>query len=125
MPTTQTIPFEKFEQAVMQKIMQEETAINQILRKQYKRATVTDRYFSGAGFFTDFYISSDAPRIIQPVEYAYGDVGAIINGVHVGFILFIKDGMFFMLEGYTWQEPDWPETIQEYVLVKDIIQKIN
>ncbi len=123
MMNMQEVPFEEFEKAVMQKIMEEETEINKILREQYKKALVTDRYFSGAGFFTDFKIADDVPRIMQEVDYAYGDIGAIINDVHAyGFILFIKDGAFFMLEGYTWGLT-WPEKINNYTLVKEIIRK--
>ncbi len=110
------IPFEEFEQAVMHKIMEHDTAINKILREQYKRAHIQDRSFSGVGFFTDFIVPNNIPHIIQHVEYDYGDVKAIINDIDgYGFILFIDDGVMTLLEGYTWRD-SWPDTIYSYSL---------
>lgn len=111
------IPFEEFEQAAMQKILERDTPINVILRQQYKNAYVKDRSFSGAGFFTDFYMHGQVPHIIEPVEYAYGDVEAIINDISgFSFILFIKNGVMKCLEGYTWRE-SWPDKIYSYKFV--------
>ena len=110
------ISFEEFEKAVMNKIMEEDTSINAILRKQYKKSYVESRDFTGVGFFTDFKIPKGTPFIHEKVEYAHGNVEAVINGIDgFGFILFIKDGVMSSLEGYTWRE-SWPEAINSYQL---------
>ncbi len=110
------IPFEKFEQAVMHKIMEHDTSINNVLREQYKRVHIECRDFTGVGFFTDFIVPNNVLHIIEPVEYGYGDVDATINDVYgYGFVLFIKDGLMTCLEGYTWQD-SWPDTIYSYNL---------
>lgn len=111
--------FEEFEKAVMEKIMEKEAAVNSILREQYKHAVVKGRDFTGAGFFTDFDIPQGVFPIIEPVEYDYGDVSVIINGIYgFGFILFIENGFMVCLEGYMWVDV-WPEIIDSYTLLSD------
>lgn len=108
--------FEEFEKAVMQKIMEKDTPVNAILREQYERSEVINRDFSGVGFFTEFRIPTDAPQIPKLVQSGYGNVTAIINGIHgYGFILFFKNGFINLLEGYTSQS-EWPQQIFNFTL---------
>jgi len=111
------IPFEEFERAVMHKILEKESSINKVLREQYKKAQVIDREFTGVGFFTRFKMPEDAPVVIEPVEYGYGNVLASINdsAFDFGFVLFIKNGIMTCLEGYTWADA-WPQEIHNYIL---------
>lgn len=113
-----TISFEEFEHAVMQKILEEDTSVNRILREQYKKTHVASRDFTGVGFFTDFHLPENIVKVSEPVEYAYGDVHCDLNGALCGFILFIKDGVMICLEGYTYGEL-WPNVITSYNLYHD------
>ena len=119
------ISFEEFEKAVMQKLIEEDTSINKILQEQYKKAKVENRNFTGVGFFTDFEIPEDTPRVIETVKYGYGNVSGKINNIDIGFILFIKDGIIICLEGYTYYD-SWPDIITHYELyhyVEQIVSK--
>ena len=48
------IKFEDFEYTVMTKLLARENPILSILRKQYLKASVEKREFSGIGSFTDY-----------------------------------------------------------------------
>lgn len=54
-----------FEQAVMEEICAQAGVVGDILRQQYRSAVVTDRYGSGAGFFTTYDVPADIVRIPQ------------------------------------------------------------
>ena len=114
------ISFEKFEHAVMQKILEEDTSVNRILREQYKKAQVASRDFTGVGFYTDFHLPENIVKVTEPVEYGYGDVLCDVNGITCfgGFVLFIEDGAMICLEGYTFHE-EWPNVITNYRLYHD------
>ena len=102
--------FEKFEQATMYKLLEEDTAINRVLREQYKYATVINRDFTGVGFFTHLSIPSHIATVKEPIAHGYGDVRFILNGgVGGGVVLFIEQGVMTCLEGYSYTE--WPEVI--------------
>lgn len=107
------VSFEKFEDAVMQKILEEDTSVNRILREQYKKAQVSSRDFTGVGFYTKFHLPENIVKVTEPVEYAYGDVSCDLNGsILCGFILFIENGIMICLEGYTYRE-FWPTPIKK------------
>lgn len=110
-------PFEEFEHAVMQKILEEDTSINRLLREQYKNAQVVSRDFTGVGFFTDFSVPENIARITEPVPYGYGNVICDINGIKTfgGFVLFIDHGVMICLEGYIFYD-EWPSVIENYSL---------
>lgn len=118
------ISFEDFEKAVMEKLLEEDTSVNKILQEQYKKAQVEDRIFTGVGFFTHFKISEDSPCVIEPVEYGYGNVSGKINGIDIGFVLFIKNGIMTCLEGYTYYT-SWPDLITHYELWHDEKQIVS
>ena len=75
------------------------------------------RRFSGVGFFTDFVVPTDAAVQRDLPNMEIGDVGAEFPCVQhgAGFVLFIRDGVVRMLEGYTYDEP-WPEKTDEFSL---------
>ena len=111
------IPFEEFEKAIMQKMLEEKNVENEILLEQYRRSQVIKRDFTGAGFFTNFEVPANTPHVEKLTSCSFGDVIASINGstFDFGFVLFLKDGMLSCLEGYTWADA-WPETIESYEL---------
>jgi len=109
--------FEQFESDVMKKIITEDLSISDLLKEQYRFATVTKRSFTGVGFFTDFEITDRSLAIPGHLNLELGKVHAKIEGLEfgAGFVLFIRDGMLGMLEGYTYNEP-WPTDIITYTL---------
>jgi len=109
------IPFEHFEEKIMQKLLEGKNAISSILRQQYEEAQIEGRYFSGKGFFTKFKISKNAPVLPNLKSFSFGNIVGQINGINVGFVLFISDGKLDCLEGYTYSDP-WPDKITSYEL---------
>jgi len=80
-----------------------------VLRQQLTSAVVTEREYSGVGFFTHFQVAPDAPRL--PVaRWVIGDVGFTLQGHEhpAGALLFVDGGVVSMLEGFSYADEDWP-----------------
>jgi len=107
--------FKRFEDEVMQKIIKEDTKLYQELKKQYEKSKVTNREFTGYGFYTNFEITDKSLRLESAINIELGSTHATINDVKngVGFVLFIRNGLIEMLEGYTYEER-WPQEIKQY-----------
>ena len=93
----------------------------EILYKQCEAAESKDRNITGAGFFVDFNIPDNAPRLSEKKNCHLNSVSAEINGVQnaVGFILFIKGGLIQHLEGFTQTLPQWsPYEGEPYKLMR-------
>lgn len=105
------------EQAVMDMILAKVGEPFDTIRQQLAHATVAERRFTGAGFYTDFVISSDAPVRRDLADATIGDVGAEFAGLQhgAGFLLFIRGGVVSMLEGYTYEE-SWPTSTDAFTL---------
>ena len=76
------------------------------LRAQLAHAQVIRRSHSGVGFFLDFeQVETVRPLAGRPT-FQIGDVVADVRDVKhgMGILLFIKDGIATMLEGYTFDE---------------------
>jgi hypothetical protein len=88
------------------------------LLEQMKTATVADRKNTGSGFYVDFFIPQNAPRIPANPSFEISDVTGKLNGgkLDVGFVLFVKDGALSMLEGFTYGTDEWPEQISDFQL---------
>lgn len=106
-----------FEQDVMGILLAGDDPVLSILREQARTLTVSERKMTGAGFYTDFFIAPTAPRCAEKESFEIGDIMAQIDGVEhgAGFLLFIRDGVLSLLEGYTYDEP-WPNSIPKYKL---------
>jgi len=85
------------------------------VRQQLAHAAVAKREFTGVGFFTDFSVSADAPVRRDLASMEISDVGAEFSSLQhgAGFVLFIRDGVVSMLEGFTYDEP-WPERTDNF-----------
>jgi hypothetical protein len=85
------------------------------IRQQMDYALVTSREFTGVGFFTRFTLPADAPVRRDLPNANFTHVGADIAGLKhgAGFVLFIRDGVVSMLEGFTYVEA-WPQTTDEF-----------
>lgn len=105
-------PFDIFtplEKAVLDLLLDRPGELFENIRRQLSLATVSERKFTGVGFFTNLVIPSDAPVKRDLPNMEIGDVGAEFPNVKhgAGFLLFIRDGVVSWLEGYTYGE-NWP-----------------
>ena len=111
--------FTPLEKAVLDMMLDKPGEQFDVVRQQLAHATVSKREFSGVGFFTNFAVPTDAHvrRDLPPMEI--GDVGAEFPSLQhgAGFLLFIRDGVVSMLEGFTYDEA-WPERTDEFKVHK-------
>lgn len=105
------------EQAVIDMLLEKQGEPFAIIREQLLHATIAERRFTGAGFFTDFVIPPDAPVRRDLADMTIGDVVAKFPSLQHGasFLLFIRGGVVSMLEGYTYDE-SWPASTDEFSL---------
>lgn len=105
------------EKAVLDMMLDKPGERFEVIRRQLACATVSKRRFSGVGFFTDFVVPIDAAVQRDLPNMEIGDVVAEFPSVQhgAGFVLFIRNGVVRMLEGYTYDEP-WPENTDEFSL---------
>lgn len=105
------------ESAVLDMLLAGDDETLALLRAQRDRMHVSERKYSGCGFFTSFGHPPDAIRIPPTSGRAFGDVYAAIPGLAhgAGFVLFFEDGLLDFLEGYTHGE-DWGEDPPWFVL---------
>ena len=85
------------------------------LRCQLAASTCAGRENTGVGFYTTFNVPNVVPRVAGGKSFKFGDVSATVPGLQhgAGFLLFVKDGILEMLEGYTYDEP-WPSQISTF-----------
>lgn len=103
----------ELETRVLRLILDGEAQGLEILRKQLDRAQVTQREFTGVGFFSTLAIPEDAPLLDFAGRVAIGDVslasGLLENGA--GFVLFLEHGALDQLECYTHGDDWWPDSL--------------
>ncbi len=108
----------QLEREVMEMLLSGEHPVLMVLRAQWERAKVVQREFTGVGFFTHFEIPVGVPRVPGRRSFQLDDVHADVPGLSHGvdFILFIRDGAIDFLEGFTYGDDRWPETIDTFQL---------
>ena len=96
------------ERAVLAKLLEGDFPLLDMLRLQLENCKVTGREMTGCGFFLNLAVPDDMPRSIG-LDTQFGDVLAVLPGLEngAGFLLYLKDGLLDMLEGYSFDEP-WP-----------------
>lgn len=107
------------EKAVLEMLLDGPGEQFEILQKQLAHAQVGRREFSGAGFFTYFIVPSGIAIWREMPNLELRDVEAEFPNLKhgAGFVLFVRDGVIKMLEGFTYDET-WPENISEFRLFK-------
>jgi hypothetical protein len=103
----------ELEKAIMKMLLAGDEDALGALREQVHRASVVNRTFSGCGFFTKFSVPPEVGRV-DPPNFEIGDVRLELSGVKLGagVLLFVRDGLLSMLEGYTYGEEHWPEEVR-------------
>jgi hypothetical protein len=107
----------ELESEVMRMLLNGNDPVLNTLREQWRASRVEKRELTGVGFYTRFSVLDSIPRIEGNRTFNFGDVIAEINGLQygAGFVLFVKDGVINMLEGYTYDE-SWPPIISAFRL---------
>ncbi|HSQ31461.1 MAG TPA: hypothetical protein VLN49_16510 [Gemmatimonadaceae bacterium] len=97
------------EQALLTALLAGDHPALSLLRDQLAVADVTQREFSGVGFFTHFNVLPSAARLAVP-RWVISDVDFRLEGLEHGggALLFVKAGVLSMLEAYTYASEDWP-----------------
>ncbi|NMG72897.1 hypothetical protein [Parazoarcus communis] len=105
-----------FEQAVLEKLLDGDFPLLIQLRQQLARCTVAKREFTGFGFYTTLSVPADVRRTVG-LDVKFGDVVGKIPELPsgAGFLLYVKNGVLDMLEGYSYDEP-WPSSIDNFSL---------
>ena len=111
------IDMDQFEDEVMRMLLDKDEPMFEVLRQQYRLATKKPRDMTGVGFYTEFNVPEEAPRLPGNPSLVLGGVLAEIEGLEcgVGFALFIGEGILTLLEGYTYEEP-WPDEPTHFTL---------
>ncbi len=97
---------------VMNMLLSGEDEILGILREQYKNSKIMSIKSSSAGFFVNFDVACNSIDNKKYVcDFQIGDVYGCVDGVEsaLGFILYIRNGVINMLEGYTNIIDIWPD----------------
>lgn len=91
----------------------------ELLRKQFANSAVASRDISESGFFTEFKTGRKAKPLHGNPSLEIGDIDGVVDGQEgsVGFVLFIRDGYIYALEGYTAYLDIWPEEYENIDLV--------
>ncbi len=99
------------EKAVLEKILDGNFPLLIQLQRQLELCIAEKREFTGFGFYTTLTVPQSIPRIVG-LDIKFGDVIGCIPGLPsgAGFLLYVKDGVLDMLEGYSYDEP-WPSSI--------------
>lgn len=107
---------QQLEDDVLNMLLAGDDPVLAVLRAQLERSKRTRR-FSGAGFFADFFVAKETPRLAGAASFSFGDVIGAVEGLQygAGFVLFVEEGILKMLEGYSYEEP-WPAIITNYKL---------
>lgn len=105
-----------FEKTVLDKLLDGDLPLFIRLRQQLAQCVVAKREFTGFGFYTTLAIPEDLHRTAG-LDVKFGDVVGKLSELSsgVGFLLYVKDGVLDMLEGYSYDEP-WPSSIGSFSL---------
>lgn len=108
----------EIESAVLDKLLEGDLLELKCLRAQVARLHVTNREFTGVGFFTEFAHPPDVVRLQSKKHIRFGDVLADIDKLNhgAGFVLFVDNGVITMLEGYSTANEPWPNSIEHFSL---------
>ena len=92
----------------------------EVLRTQLAESTVTRLEWTGAGFFADFLIPETLP-LSEPGDLTGGSAFLTVEGLPhgAGCVLFVRNGVLDMLEGYTYGDGEWAEDA-EIVGIADV-----
>ena len=105
------------EDRVLEMLLRGVDEVLSVLRQQAKQARVSSRKMTGVGFYTEFVVPPEVPRVPGRPTFKLGDVNGTADNVKhgLGFLLYVTEGTLSMLEGYTYDDP-WPDEVRGLVL---------
>lgn len=104
------------EEAVLKKLLAGSLPLLVQLQQQIEVCSAEKREFTGFGFYTTLVVPENIQRTAG-LDFKFGDVIGEIPGLlsGAGFLLYVKDGVLDMLEGYSYDEP-WPTSVNDFNL---------
>jgi len=111
------INFEAFEKDVITTLLDaSDSKYKSQLFEQYQASSIIKRKFTGVGFFSEFFVPDKTLYLPNDVKFELGNIHAEVNDLRngAGFILFIREGVINLLEGYSYGDDGWPENITGY-----------
>jgi hypothetical protein len=107
------------EKAVLDKLLDKAGEPFETIRRQLSVVTLAKRNFTEVGFYIEFVLLTEAQVKRDAPDMTLGGIGAEFPGLEhgAGFVLFIRQGVMSMLEGFTFDEK-WPESTSEFKLFK-------
>ena len=109
------------ESEVLRWLLDGEDSILAALREQFASASVLSRDLTGHGFYLRFAVPTSVTKLhekfrVKP-DFYFGDVKVSIDSLEhdAGFLLWVKDGILDLLEGYTYDEI-WPASVESFEL---------
>jgi hypothetical protein len=109
------------ESEVLRWLLAGEDSVLAALREQFTLASVLSRSLTGHGFYLEFTVPTSVTKLherfrVKP-DFCFGDVKASIDSLEhgAGFLLWVKDGILDLLEGYTYGET-WPASVESFEL---------
>ena len=117
----------KFGEFAAALVLEGDDPVVRALRNQLAVAEVREREFTGVGFFTYLLVrpgtdTVSVPDGVVPVPLV-GDVRVEAESLRhgAGFVLFLKDRLLHLLEGYTFGNEAWPDDLGRYVVRRDAL----
>jgi len=116
-PGGRTFALTAFEKAGLDMLLAGEGPALEILRRQAAACSVTERSFTGCGFFTELSVPADCELIPSRSRLVFSEVVGTIDGFEpqIGFLLFGGDGKLQTLECYVFGD-GWPERVESWKL---------
>jgi hypothetical protein len=109
-----------FESEVIATILRPDHPVFDALRRQLAACRVSERDFTGHGFFTSLVVPPDVePAPVKRDRLHLGsEIGATMDGLEhgAGFVLWVEKGVLDTLEGYCY-EAAWPERIENWAVM--------
>lgn len=107
-----------FERDVLAASMASNT-VPDAVRAQLAHVRVERREESGVGVFIHLAVPREAAdERVKGLDLQFGDVIAEVPSARhgLGFVVFVRDGVLDMLEGYTFGDDEWPSDTSHYRL---------
>ena len=106
------------ERQVIATLLAPDHPVMDALRRQFDACRVASREFTGHGFFSTLVVADGVEAApVTRKQLALGDLTAAIDGLEhgAGFVLFVRDGVLDMLEGFAYDEP-WPSAVGGFAI---------
>jgi len=122
--------FSKLERAVIDLLLSKPMAGTDVLRQQFAAASVTDRDYTGVGFFTKIAVPRSLPPVRLTLELEdhllYGASGRLKSDPDAGVSFYLRthEGYLACLEGLRFTDGPWPDE-DDIELVPTYIRRVK